>query len=167
MNLLNGNEMKPMDPGDLGYLAGIFDGEGWIVTNRKTAVSLNIAMTDFDVIYKLHDQTGIGSIEGPFTTKKGKKLQLKWVVRKQEELTQLLHLIMPFLCERRNVRAHEALEILNEQKIERERRGREFVCGHLKSEENTYHFPDSGPNKDKTACRECSRARSRSKNKRK
>lgn len=152
------NEMKPED---IGYMAGIFEGEGWIVTNKRSGARLSVAMTDFDVIEKLHSQTGIGRLHGPFIKKTGKKPQLEWNVNRQKDLADLLNAILPFLCDRRTIRVGEALEMLERQRLERERRLVEFVCGHPKSEENTYHFPITGPNAGKTACRTCSRARSK------
>lgn len=144
--------MKNMKPTDKAYMAGIFDGEGWFVLSPKeNQMSANIAMVDYDIIHRLHEKAGIGRLsERIFDHKQN---QLYWIIAVQEELEQFIHAVIPFLSIRRTERAKEVLAELEKRKEIREWRETHFICGHFKSEENTYHFRNS----DKTSCRQCGR----------
>lgn len=146
--------MNRINPIDVGWIAGIIEGEGWFVKNPKS-LRVSVAMTDYDTIERIHRLTGIGQLnERKF---KKKKDQLRWDVGVYGDIEALLNLILPLMSARRSGQIREVLVALEKKRIERERRAIEFVCGHPKSEENTYHFKNS----DKTSCRQCGRDRDR------
>lgn len=143
--------MKRMLSQDVAYMAGVFDGEGWFVGSDHADPGAFIAMCDFDVIDKLHEMSGLGRMETPRATITGKKLQKKWAISKHEEVEEFIYAVLPFLGERRSARAKEVLAQIEKRRARREWREVYFVCGHEKTEENTYHT-----NQGKTICRECS-----------
>lgn len=139
--------MNRMLSQDVAYMAGIFDGEGWFTCN--TNVFAAIAMTDYDIVQKLHDKAGIGRLNEHIFT--GKKNQLQWTIAKYDEVEEFIHAILPFLSERRTARAQEVLDSITERRAKAEWRETHFICGHDKTEENTYHFRTA----DRTACKTC------------
>lgn len=141
---------------DIGWVAGVFEGEGWFVTPTEyspTSFGAHISMTDFDVVRRLHDILGLGRLEGPriWADRPTSKPQLKLAITKQAELKQFIEIVLPCLGERRSTRAQEVLAALAVREERREWLGEYYVCGHEKSDENTYHT-----NQNKTVCRSCS-----------
>src|SRR5689334_5520745 len=98
--------MNKMTPGQVGYLAGIFDGEGWFVTNKSAGPKACIAMTDFDIVERIHAYTRIGTLT---FVKKTTKNQLQWTVGVHKDLEDLILTILPYLSQRRTERAQEVL----------------------------------------------------------
>ncbi len=150
--------MNRMKTEDIAYMAGIFDGEGWFSTNKQGGPRASIAMTDFDVIERIQSKAGIGRINTR-PAKGNNKEQRQWVIAVHEELENFIYALLPFLGQRRTERAKEVLADIEERRAKREWRELYFICGHAKVEENTYNFPETGPNKGKTACRECVKQR--------
>lgn len=156
--------MNKMSEGEIGYLAGLFDGEGWFVTH-PTTISMHVAMVDFDVIERIHQITGVGNLNEVPPRGTRKQWQLQWSVGVYEHIVELINVIMPHLSERRTARANEVLSEIQIRQERAEWRTTHFVCGHDKVEDNTYHFPETGPNQGKTACRECQRNRGKNRGK--
>ena len=138
------------------WVAGIVEGEGCISVGHvknwsRTSVQVN--MTDFDVIARLQRWTKLGSVHmnRPLPDR---KQSWTWSVNRQAEVKELLTLIFPFLCGRRQAKALLALELL-EGKEENGGLGRgrqhraKSRCrnGHAFSKENTYI--------DNRGCRKC------------
>jgi hypothetical protein len=150
--------MKEMSDTEIAYLAGIFDGEGWYVSNDKNTCRVCVAMCDFDIVQRLHETTGVGHLnERPAS--KSKKAQLSWVVNTMDDVEAVINAMLPFLGIRKT---KEGLEVLSQIAVRRERsawRLLHFICGHLKEEANTYHT-----NQGKTVCRNCSLNRPKSNN---
>lgn len=146
---------------DIGWMAGIIEGEGWFVLtqpkkNHKIGiVRVSAAMTDFDTIERLHRITGVGVLNERKASKR-KKAQLSWVVNGREDVTSILSLIHPLMSIRRSARIQELLDHIEIWDAEMERRKTEFVCGHEKSEENSYDLKSGA-----TACRPCNLERSK------
>lgn len=135
----------------LGWIVGIMEGEGWFVKNPKTPRA-SVAMTDYDTIEKFIEIVGVGHLsERHF--KGNKKSQLAWNLGVYEDLEDFLTMIIPHMSARRSERIKEVLDVLSEKRIQREWRLEHFVCGHPKTEDNTYNT-----NQGKTVCRTCSLA---------
>ena len=81
-----------MNDAMLGYIAGLFDGEGSVYFkrtkqtrhNRKgkpvhnvLVIRMEIAMTDEHVVRWVHDVLGVGAV-GPRKVKPGRKKQWRW-----------------------------------------------------------------------------------------
>lgn len=150
--------MNRMSSQDIAYMAGIFDGEGWFVTNRSTGPRACIAMTDEDVINRLFITTGIGRLESPRKTRPTSKTQYKWVINKHEDVEDFIYTILPFLSQRRSSRAKEVITDIEERRAKRLWRESYYICGHEKVESNTYHT-----NQGKTVCRTCNKNRPKKK----
>lgn len=106
-------ERKP-DPLAVAWAAGLFEGEGCISTynngqSAKRYWQLELRMTDEDIVRRLHEVLGVGSVYGPYEQKASTKPFWQLNVRKQEEVRQVLELLYPYLGERRRARADEAL----------------------------------------------------------
>lgn len=101
---------------DIGWLAGIIEGEGCIgifKNGRHTAqrtVTVAINMTDFDVVRRLQSVTGIGNLNPKPPKNPIYKPQLNWKVAKQTDVLQILYTVWPLLGERKQAAATEAIK---------------------------------------------------------
>lgn len=149
--------MNNMSGEEKAYIAGIFDGEGWFVSNDKNTCRVSVSMCDFDIVERLHKTTGVGHLNlRPASG--SKQAQLAWVVNTMTDVSEVIAAILPFLGIRRT---EEGLHVLQQIQVRLDRsdwRSNHFICGHVKEESNIYHT-----NQNKTVCRECSLQRSKSK----
>jgi hypothetical protein len=143
------------------WVAGIIEGEGCINIAHLQGfrVSISVNMTDFDVITRLREWSQVGTIS-TLQPRPGRKNAWIWTVSSQIDVQRLLTTIRPFLCERRSLKAKEALAVLEDKRQHgglgrgRYHRGK-TVCpkGHPYDEVNMY-IDRRGTRK----CRACARA---------
>jgi len=102
---------------DIGYVAGIIDGEGWIglsSPNRKWGRQIPqicVSMADEDVVRKLKAITGVGNvtIRPPQKGREHHKTIYRWTVYKGADAAGVLMTIWPLLGERRRAKAEAVL----------------------------------------------------------
>lgn len=86
------------DPMEIGYVAGILDGEGSVIGPPKFAVQ--VSMTTKEVIEHLTNLCG-GSMTGPYEQRSGKsencKPQYHWTISSSENTYRLLRTLLPHL----------------------------------------------------------------------
>ena len=99
---------------DIVWAAGLFEGEGCIHTLRTKYRTLNLAMTDKDVMERFVDVVGYGNLRGPAWAAKSKKPYWQWSVCKRPEVLRILKLFLPHFGIRRSEKAIEVLTHLNE-----------------------------------------------------
>jgi hypothetical protein len=100
----------PTDQFELGYLAGIIDGEGSIMHPGRTEYwQIKVNMTDEPVIRWLASMGGIFSVRPP--DKPGRKEQYAWVLARQADVRLFLTTMTPLLRVKR-AKAEEALASL-------------------------------------------------------
>lgn len=125
---------------DLAWVAGLFEGEGCIyITPDKRIVRLSLSSVDFDVIEKLHSLVEIGHTHTvDYTVQSGPRTKMVWLSSKLTENQDLLLKLLPFLSERRTVKAEEAIAI-QPNPFGRGPRVRQTECkrGHSMTPENT------------------------------
>ena len=97
---------------ELGWIAGIIDGEGTLSLRKRRYGShpyprIQVGSTDEDIIDRLH-ATGYGNKQGPYD--RGGKPMYFWDCGKREEVKNVLLAIYPLLSFRRQTRALEILE---------------------------------------------------------
>lgn len=104
-----------MDERDVGWVAGLFEGEGSIVFTGKNSVAVAVFMTDEDVLQKLHVVSGAGTLRGPYSwgNRPTHKPIWKWTISKGEEADEFLRAIRPHMGQRRQARIDQALERLS------------------------------------------------------
>jgi hypothetical protein len=104
-----------LKPSELGWCAGLFEGEGSIVCykmpNRKNSyrVSLSISMIDKDVLETFVEYLDVGKVKGPYKTK-NRKDRYTWEVQNFRDCLYVAKLLFPYLHERR---AKKAVELIN------------------------------------------------------
>ena len=90
---------------ELGWLAGIFEGEGSLyfnVNKRSTGHwRAVIAMSDEDVIRRFHQLVGVGSVVSRCARVEGYKAQWTWQISAQEDVLNFCGLLAPHMGERR------------------------------------------------------------------
>jgi hypothetical protein len=116
--------VHPMSQADIGWLAGIVEGEGSFKTNGRTGIALEVAMTDQDVVQRLQDVTGVGRVNGPYWAKKSTKPYWTWTVGKKAALARLVLAIYPLLGSRRQGRVADLLDRFSFRPIHRRPGGR-------------------------------------------
>lgn len=97
----------------IGYLAGLIDGEGHIKV-AATEVQLTVTSTDYDIVERAHQMSGIGHINGPYPLKSGKQ-RWNWAVANRSELARLLLAIYPLMSARRQAKIALATDYLAER----------------------------------------------------
>lgn len=102
-----------ISPVNIGYIAGLIDGEGYIGILKNKGYSqprVVIGITDIRPLKKLKDITGVGTICMPKRRPNRKQAYL-WAVNNSRDICLLLKVIEPYLIvKKRNAR--EALAIL-------------------------------------------------------
>jgi hypothetical protein len=95
---------------DAAWVAGLFEGEGTIVRGKHYAPAVTISMTDEDVVRRIGDVLGFGTVFGPYDNgPRGDKPVWKWSASTFEQTQAFIALIWPWLGGRRRQRATELL----------------------------------------------------------
>lgn len=98
----------------LGWLVGIFEGEGTISViapkkdTHSARVSCTVSMTDEDVIQKFRTLSGVGRMYGPYKHAGNRKPYWQWHAHGRVA-QRFLELVLPYLGQRRAARAREAI----------------------------------------------------------
>jgi predicted DNA-binding protein (UPF0251 family) len=121
---------------DLAWAAGLIEGEGCIFArtpgpNRKTQgrnFFVTVAMTDEDVIRKLHGVLKVGTVTGPYFSKQPRrKPRWAWQTNTFEAGQAVAAAIWPWLCSRRRARIKEALAIYHSADVKHKTPPRKIV----------------------------------------
>lgn len=108
-------DLRKMTRTEIAWLAGLIEGEGSFVV-IPTKVRLTVAMTDSDIIKRLHNVTNVGHIHPCRTrAKEHYKPVTIWAVSRQRHLYPLVKLIRPWLGQRRGEAADKMLEWIEEK----------------------------------------------------
>ena len=87
-----------VEPTELAWAGGLFDGEGSI--EARTG-NLRLAMTDPDSVYRFHRAVTYGSVVHRKPSGLGIKPLYQWSLKNYHEKLMVLHVLMPWLSERR------------------------------------------------------------------
>jgi hypothetical protein len=98
---------------NIGWMAGMYEGEGCIERTSTRGYRLCIVSTDFDVIEKIQSFAG-GFVHPTKQYKSHHKPAWKWRLGTKREVTKLLTQMLPFLGNRR---AYDALNALDTMEI--------------------------------------------------
>lgn len=120
---LSTSVLAAISPVDLGWVAGIIEGEGCLRVSTHPVDGRHqpfvcVKMTDDDVIRRLHAVTGIGRLGAPArspSTPAHHKDQSSWIVAATSEVHSLLTAILPLLGDRRSAKALELLACCEEK----------------------------------------------------
>lgn len=110
---------------ELGWLAGILEGEGSFVLGTTPKgyprYEVTVSMTDEDVINELLRITGMGRIYGPYKKKKVQwKPSWKWSVVKEADVKDLCLRVKPLMYRRRRLQINRLLTVLYQRRNERQ-----------------------------------------------
>lgn len=100
---------------DIGWVAGIIEGEGSFYINRfkykngfkNPSITIRVGMTDKDVIDKLEKLTGMGNTV--FREIPSHKTMYYWEVGQQKDAAALMMTLYPLMSERRQGKIRECL----------------------------------------------------------
>jgi hypothetical protein len=96
-------------PKQLGWVSGIFEGEGCLSLQKSGGWLLSVASTDFDTILMLWAVTGVGRIN-PLVVKPHCKPAWSWRVSRREQVIALVTMLRPLMMSRRSDKFGEALD---------------------------------------------------------
>ena len=96
------------------WAAGIFEGEGSIniIPNRPSCASLQVSMTDLDILERLQDIFG-GYIYTKQKQKPHHKQGWTWQMSRKADVYATLEKLLPWFGERRSFRALNVLDHLD------------------------------------------------------
>jgi hypothetical protein len=131
------------------WLAGLYEGEGHCSQDKTSKhIRVVISMTDFDIINRVYQITGIGSVKTYFSTKNNHKPIRTWYVGSRESI-EFLKIILPWLGERRKQRALECINIRSTSLGQSRPTDSHCIHGH------SYEFPNGRDSRG--TCRQCKR----------
>lgn len=102
---------------EIAWLAGIIEGEGCFVL-RNNGTRITLVMTDEDIIKKIHQITGLGTVHfyEKSQYKNGQahhKDIWHWSVTFRDDVKLILESIYPYLGKRRRAKADELLAVIS------------------------------------------------------
>ena len=110
------------DPVKTAWAAGLIEGEGSfsVMFRRRSAAGdrdyyvfrIRVAMTDRDVIERLHAVFGVGRLDSYANNGLGKKRLYRWDVAKAGEVRDVCAAVYPYMGERRRAQIERLLGVL-------------------------------------------------------
>jgi len=103
-----------MNTQDLYWVAGILEGEGCFSlrppsgTSKIDRISVQVRMTDLDVLESIQRIIGLGNITGPEIKEKGKPIWV-WQISKQTDVASVMMTVYPLMYSRRREKIRECL----------------------------------------------------------
>jgi len=116
---------------EIAWAAGLFEGEGSVSLHTRNGkvegLSVDINMTDEDVLLKFKKIIGYGVINGPYQRGKNKP---HWQVRVHayEDALRVINMLYPYMGSRRMSRMDEVRKLAAEAKENLQPRGNENAC---------------------------------------
>lgn len=113
------------NPVAVAWLAGIVEGEGCIhirSKERSRGVALIVAMTDEDIVARVHNIAGAGTVRQLAPRRHGYKTLHTWKVTYRHDVAAILNALLPHLGNRRSAKARSALDNISKMN-ERRRDG--------------------------------------------
>jgi hypothetical protein len=109
----------------IAWAAGLFEGEGTFGVfkngkNSNPCTHMRIVMSDEDTVRKFHEVAGVGAVHGPQVMKNAKKLMWQWRCQKSGDIAILIHAFYPYLSIRRQLKADEILNYINNMPMRRQ-----------------------------------------------
>lgn len=97
-----------MEQWEIGWIAGIFEGEGSITFTGRNGVRVSLGSTDGDVVETLHR---LFPVNGVYRYEKKNRIKPLYVWRADDKrnVEKFLRLVLPFLHSRRKAKAEAAL----------------------------------------------------------
>jgi hypothetical protein len=95
---------------ELGWLAGIFEGEGCITYRQPTRHewALRVVMSDEDVVRRFHRLIGVGNVTGPYVYNGGKPLWA-WRAAAVADVLNAVRMLEPLMGDRRAARMRDCV----------------------------------------------------------
>lgn len=122
--------MKELTPAEVAWLAGIYEGEGTCSITRGRAIRVEIVMTDQDIVDRIQDLTGLGSVRSLSLRGEKHKQAWRWSIGSADAVA-FLEAIMLWLGERRKGRAIAAITNWKTNRKQSTSSDTECVRGHV------------------------------------
>ena len=107
--------MNELKESDVAWLAGIYEGEGTCTITKGRAIRVEVVMTDEDVVKRVYDLTGCGTVRTLPQRREDYKPAYRWSIGSVDAVN-FLTVVLPWLGQRRAQRANEAIENWNTNK---------------------------------------------------
>jgi hypothetical protein len=108
---------------EVAWVAGVLEGEGYFGVYRarggsQTRLTVACEMTDEDVIRRLREITGLGSIHVGKTRDPNWKPTWRWSVQSVEGAQEVARAVRPWMGARRTARIDEMLAVVGRQPVD-------------------------------------------------
>lgn len=98
---------------DFAWFCGVFEGEGHVSHRSNgqggTTRGLTIGSTDYDVLQRVRDITGVGNIKGPYERSGTNKPMYVWFVGRWNAVEPLIQAMLPWMGTRRRLKLEALL----------------------------------------------------------
>lgn len=98
-----------MTPEEIAWVSGILEGEGSFGVYRKQCI-VQLNMTDEDIVTRVCDIFGVGTVKEYNHTQPNRKDFWKWRIGHAHDVLFVLKTILPWLGRRRSARAREVIK---------------------------------------------------------
>lgn len=101
------------DEAELAWAAGLFEGEGSIaenITDGRWRVTMQMQMTDKDVVKRFASVVGVGTITGPYQYNRKHKPTWRWAVTHRGKVETVLTAMYPWFGTRRQEKTRKVLQ---------------------------------------------------------
>src|SRR4051812_38535998 len=140
----------------VGWIAGVFEGEGYFCHRRNGDLVIQISMTDGEGIKRLHIVLGLGAFAKNRLLPSG-KTAFGWSLTNQAQAAGLMMTLLPLMGERRRAKIVECLEAWKAKRLWK--LGPRCSHGHELSGANLLVVREG--KYEKRRCRECGKLRTR------
>lgn len=94
---------------NINWVAGILEGEGCFMIGKSGRLTVNLTMTDLDVVEKFHKIVGFGNIYKE-ALRDNRKQAYTWRVGNRREVRAFIEILQPYMGERRSSKIQNMLD---------------------------------------------------------
>lgn len=116
-------QIREISDVDLAWLAGLLEGEGTFILRREAAtacqrerviIRICVHMTDRDVVERVRDIVGVGTVLPRKPGKPHHKMTFQWIISAKAPTLELMRLLRPHMGERRRARIDACIKAVEE-----------------------------------------------------
>jgi hypothetical protein len=101
---------------ELGWLAGLLEGEGYFAFTTQRRLIITMDSTDMDVAARVAQLFNV-TIQGPYSYSQEKNKPVYRAQCSGDKAAKVMRSVLPYMCERRTARIIDALDKWEKRKI--------------------------------------------------
>ena len=99
---------------EIGWLAGLLEGEGHFCVHREKHGRIEVVTTDEEIARRLQSVTGAGRVNGPYAAHGfGTKPQWRWRVNRRDDVSRIFAYTFALMGARRREQMRRVMDALD------------------------------------------------------